>query len=244
MTIAEELFDIANATDEALKLLADDSVQRPLSEIRKVVEEAKRSWSGSNIGYHASVYYAGLQPSPPRAQFNAEWGLLDRWPTHQPDPGWQIMDRQAVLDELLSRAGNPNLDEIEKKIGSLRNKFSSLKEQAISLLTAALAEKSDTFLDRKLKQIEPLFYATPDTIAQDLLPNGRVWSRDSKAATQGLRVAPHQTLVAFDLSATVLRNGLSTLATTTREAASHVQRLLNSDRKRLVGTNVFIRHGS
>ena len=243
MTVTQDLFDVADSADEALRLIGDDSIQRSLSAIRDVAEEARRAWSGSNLGYHATVYYAGLQPCPPHVQFNPEWGMLDRWPTHQPDPGWQLMDHQAVLEELLSRAGNPDLDDIEDKLKSLREKFSSLKERAISLLTTALAEKPDAFLDRKLKQVEPLFYATRDRMTRDLLPNGPVWSRDSQAVTQGLRAALHQTLTAFDLSATVLKNGLSTLASTAREAASHLQRTAKRAQKSSVGTNVFIGHG-
>lgn len=119
-----------------------------------------------------------------------------------------------------------------------------MKERAISLLTTALTETSNSFLDRKLKQIEQLIFANPRTIERDLLPKGQVWSRDSQAMSQGLQVAPHQSLIALDLSATVLKNGLDTLANTTREAASHLQRLTTRENKSsMVGTNVFIGHG-
>lgn len=244
MSIPQELFEVADAADEARNRLGSQELQTPLQAIRTVANEAKRAWSGSNIGYHATVYFAGLQPAPADAQFSIEWGLLDRWPTHQPHPGWQIMDFEAVTDELLSRAGHPDLAAIEKALQPLRNDFSSLKERAISLLTAALAEKTDRFLERKLKQIEPLFYATAGTIEQDLLPHGKAWSRDSQAATQGLRVAPHQKLIAFDLSATVLKNAFDTLAGAARDAASHLQRTTARDQtSKLVGTNIFIGHG-
>ena len=154
------------------------------------------------------------------------------------------MDFQVVTDELLSRAGHPDLAAIEKTLEPLRNDFSTLKERAISLLTVALAEKTDKFLERKLKQIEPLFYATAGTIEQDLLPHGNAWSRDSQAATQGLPVAPHQKLIAFDLSTTVLKNAFDSLAGAAREAASHLQRTTAQDQtSKLVGTNIFIGHG-
>lgn len=244
MTIAQDLFGVADAADEARALISGDDIQTPLSAIRRVVEEARRAWSGSNIGYHATVYYAGLEPKPPEAQFSPEWGLMDRWPTHQPHPGWRVMDYQTVVDELLARAGRPDINAIAKNLEPIQETFSSLKERAISLLTGALAETSDSFLDRKLKQIEPLFFANPRTIERDLLPKGQVWSRDSQAMSQGLQVAPHQSLIALDLSATVLKNGLDSLASATREAASHLQRLTKREsRSSMVGTNVFIGHG-
>ena len=244
VTVAQDLFEVAEAADQARTRIRGDDIQAPLSAIRRVAEEARRAWSGSNIGYHAIVYYAGLAPKPPEAQFSPEWGLMDRWPTHQPHPGWRVMDYQAVLDELLARAGRPEIKAIEENLESIQEIFSSLKERAISLLTAALTETSDSFLDRKLKQIEQLLFASPRTIERDLLPKGQFWSRDSQAMSQGLQVAPHQSLITLDLSATVLKNGLDTLASTTREAASHLQRLTSRENKSsMIGTNVFIGHG-
>jgi predicted nucleotide-binding protein len=244
MAIAEELFEVADVAAEALARIRSDKLRVPLQALRKVCEDAKRSWCGSNIGYHASVYFMGLQPHPPEAQFSAEWGLMDRWPTHQPHPGWHIMDQQAVIDELLSRAGSPDLDAITADLAPLQETFSSLKERAISMLTAALAEQPDPFIDRKLKQVEPLKLATPQAIEMTLAPQGRYWTRDSRAMSQGLQVAPHQSLLAHALSATVLENGLDTLANSAREAASHLRRRETRQAKSgMVGTNIFVGHG-
>ncbi|MGD0764475.1 MAG: hypothetical protein ABR929_15065 [Roseiarcus sp.] len=57
VTINEELIATADETAEALARLRDSSLQKPLTALRAVCEEAKRAWSGSNLGYHASVYY-------------------------------------------------------------------------------------------------------------------------------------------------------------------------------------------
>jgi predicted nucleotide-binding protein len=244
MTIADELFEIAKAAADILDRIRDKSLQKPLAAIEKVCEDAKRAWSGSNIGYHATVYFEGLRPKPPEAQFSAEWGLMDRWPTHQPHSGWCIMDHQAVIDELLSRADNPDLDAISETVAPLEEAFSGLKERAISLLTAALAERPDAFIDRKLHQIEELKLANRHTIEMSALPRGQFFTRDSHAMAQGLQVAPHQSLIAYVLSATVLRNGLDALRSTTQEAASHLTRTdSRSAKASLIGTNVFLGHG-
>jgi predicted nucleotide-binding protein len=244
MKIADELFEIAKAATDALDRVGDESIQKPLAAIEKACEGAKRAWSGSNIGYHATVYFEGLRPKPPEAQFSAEWGLMDRWPTHRPHPGWRIMDRQGVMDELLNRADNPDLHAISKKLAPLEDVFSSLKERAISLLTAALAERPDPFIDRKLHQVEELKLASRHTIEMSALPGGQYMTRDSHAMTQGLQVAPHQSLIAHVLSATVLRNGLGSLRTAAQEAASHLARVeTRSAKVGLIGTNVFLGHG-
>jgi hypothetical protein len=224
MTITDELFQVANDAASALAEARSPALQKSLSALRKASDQAKRAWSGSNLGYHATVYYADLQPAPPDAQFSPEWGLMDRWPTHQPDPGWGMMDHQAVFDELISRAGNPDVDALTGKLASLRDTFSSLKERAISLLSVGRTEAEGSFLDRKLKQIEPLEATAPQAIEDTLIEAGAGWSRDSTAVTQGHRIAPHQSLIAIVLSATSALNNLDALEKAIREAASHLQR--------------------
>lgn len=244
MTIADDLFQIAGEADQALTRIRDESLQKPLAAIRKVCEDAQRAWSGSNIGYHAAVYFDGICPKPPEAQFSGEWGMMDRWPTHQPHPGWRIMDHQAVIDELLARAGKPDLEAIGKTVAPIQETFSSLKERAISLLTTAVAEQPDAFIDRKLRQVELLKLASPHTIELSAFPKGQYMTRDTRAMSQGLQAAPHQSLIAHALSATVLENGVETLGSSAREAASHLKRLETRRHKASsVGTNVFIGHG-
>ena len=244
MTIADDLCQIADEADQTLTRIRDESLQKPLTAIRKVCEEAKRAWSGSNIGYHATVYFEGIRPKPPEAQFSGEWGMMDRWPTHQPHPGWRVMDHQTVIDELLARAGKPDLEAIGKTLAPIQETFSSLKERAISLLTAAVTEQPDTFITRKLRQVEALKLASPHTIELSALPSGQHMTRDMRAMSQGLQVAPHQSLIAHAFSATVLVNGIETLASSAREAASHLKRLETRRHKAsTVGTNVFIGHG-
>src|SRR5215469_5297072 len=80
MSIPEDLFALSETAARVRGRLHDEVLEGSLAAIRTVGEEAKRAWSGSNIGYHATVYYAGLEPHPPGAQFSPEWGLMDVWP--------------------------------------------------------------------------------------------------------------------------------------------------------------------
>ena len=102
----------------------------------------------------------------------------------------------------------------------------------MSLLSAALTEQNDSFIERKLKQIDELAVATPEAIAISLVPSGQIFTRDTTAMTQGLQVAPHQSMIGLPLSATVAENGLNTIEKTSREAASHLQRLEKAKRRR------------
>lgn len=224
MTVSDDLFHVANEAAEALAQARSQTQIKTLAALRKAGEQARRAWSGSNLGYHATVYYADLQPPPAGVQFSPEWGLMDRWPTHQPDPGWQVMDHDAVFDELVRRAGNPSIAELTAKLASSRRTFSSLKERAISILVAAQAQTSDPFLDRKFRQIETLDALDPESAEKTLVEAGAGWSRDSTAVTQGGRIAPHQCVLGIDAAATATTSSLDTLEKAVREAALHLER--------------------
>jgi hypothetical protein len=201
MSAVGDLSQIADAAAQLLTCIRDKALQKPLDALRRSAQNAARAWSGSNLGYHATVYYADLQPKPPTAQFSAEWGLEDRWPVHSPDPYWSIMDSQAVIDEIVSRAGGYDLKLIDAQLAPMRAAIGDLKENAVSALSAVLSTTSDDFLQNKLQEIRKLEAADPHTVALLLLPKGQIFTRDTLALTQGLHVAPHQSVSALLLSA-------------------------------------------
>jgi predicted nucleotide-binding protein len=242
MTTSTNLFQLADAVAQALDRVRHSKLKVQLSALEKVCEEAKRAWSGSNLGYHADVYAAGLQSG---VQFYPEWGLMDRWPTHQPDPRWEIVDPGSFQDYLLKRAGIDDVSSTKESLVAVREELTTLKEQGISLLTIASAAVKDAYIDRKLKEVEGIVIADPDTIALDLARGGPSWSRDSEAISQGRRIATHQRLKAVCLSAKVSEDGLNLLQRVVREAAFHMVQLTGTNRTRPEATpgQVFIGHG-
>lgn len=243
MTISSSLFQLADAVADTLGRAQDGDLKARLLRLDEACEEAKRAWSGSNLGYHADVYTLGLQPG---VQFSPEWGLMNRWPTHQPDPRWEIVDPRVMSDHLLATAGISDLGDLKKDLTALREELTTLKEQGVSLLTVASGTGKDTFIDRKLAEAEKIIIADPGTIATDLPKGGPNWSRDARAMSQGLRVAAHQRLKGVCLSAGVTENGLSLLQRILREAASHMVQLnaIKRSSKLTPGTeHVFIGHG-
>jgi predicted nucleotide-binding protein len=241
---AEELLKIADAAADTRVQIQNDDIQKPSKAVQEVCEEVKRAWSGSNLGYHALVYYAGLRPPPPGVEFSPEWGLMNRWPTHEANAGWQTMDYQLVLNEIFRRAGYSNKDSVTIKLAPLRRTFLELQESAKSVLNIVLADTDDRFLRQKLNDIEALIAPDSSAIEPTLISKGAGWSRDALAATQGARLAPHQSAIAFHLSGAVLSRGIDRLEQLTREAASHLHRLERRNaRASLVGTNIFVGHG-
>ena len=198
-SLAADLLDVANSAADTRDILQEPSLKMALDAIRTAAINIGRSWSGSNIGYHACVYCIGLQPKPAHIQFSREWGLKETWPTHTPNDIWQIFDHDEVEIETLRRAGNPNRVAINDLLIHLRSKFFRLKEHAISVLTVA-ASNADPFLKRKLDQIEKLHAFDSATVIRAILPTKAV-SRDSLAVHQGISAAPHQCIAAIEVTA-------------------------------------------
>jgi predicted nucleotide-binding protein len=245
MNPVEELSQITEAAAKLRARLRDRALQEPIGALRDVCRQIGRAWSGSNLGYHATVYFADLASKPPEAQFSSEWGLEGRWPVHQPHPGWRMMDREAVIDEIISRAGGADPRKLDIELAPIRHDFVNLKENAVSVLTAFLATMSDSFLQRKLQEIEQLEPRDPHTIAMGFLPKGQVMTRDTLALTQRLRVAPHQSVAALPLSAAELEAAIDQLMKATQLSAVHLARL--DERQPHVNvkkdTIIFVGHG-
>jgi hypothetical protein len=155
MNAHDELFQLADAAAAALIRCQAKEIQEPLRALHEMCNEVGRAWSGSNIGYHSTTYYAGLHPKPANVQFSAEWGLMDRWPTHQPDPGWTTMDYKEVSNYITSQVGDEELS-AAGAVTTIRADFESIKENAISVLTAILSTAADSFLKRQLDAIGKL----------------------------------------------------------------------------------------
>ena len=163
----EELLQIADAAAHARARMTTE-IGEPLAQILHSAEEAARAWSGSNIGYQATVYYRGLSPKPANSEFSPEWGLMDVWPTHQPDRGWEQMDHQSVIEIILKRAGDPDWSAIEDDLGAIADELRRLKESAVSVLSSVLTK--DGYLERKLSEIEALSSPSLTAIQDSMIP--------------------------------------------------------------------------
>jgi predicted nucleotide-binding protein len=240
----QDLFDVADSAATLRDGLESGEIVVQLRALENACDAARHAWSGSNIGYHATVYWNGLEPKPAGAEFSTEWGLMDRWPTHQPQRGWVQMDFQYVVDALRDRAGNPDIEALKTKLRQSQSSFLDLKDKASSVLTTALAKLEDAFLRKKLEQVEKLAAPEIFEVIQALLPQGQFWSRDSLAFSQGLKIAPHQAEGALPMAVSALGLCLTDLQRAAKEAASHMKRAdTRSKKSGVVGTNVFLGHG-
>jgi predicted nucleotide-binding protein len=242
MTTADDLIDIADSASEVLQAMREPARTRELAALKRVSEEVASAWSGSNWGYHASVYTANLLPKPPNAQFNPEWGLMESWPIHQPDRIWTLFDGGVVQAEILRHAGPSDLFARREEITAFRKRLDALRENAISALTADGAS-NDSFLHRKLHEIE-------DIEGHDVVPVLKKmyklssFSRDSQAMTQGPQPAPHQTIMAIPFASKLVEDGLEQLEQACRDCARHLGRGKAATQEKVAtGGAIFIGHG-
>lgn len=104
----EELLEIAGKLDEEHRKFERDYAPA----LRRLCDTAAtigRAWSGSNIGYHACVYYDGFQPPPPGAHFSVEWGLRDGIVGPATRGNWREHRQEDVVAAIEHSAGNANL---------------------------------------------------------------------------------------------------------------------------------------
>src|SRR5262245_17685430 len=245
MTLDQELTQIADKAARLLASVRSPTLQAVLEALERESRNVGRSWSGSNIGYHATIYFVDLMPPPTGTHFSAEWGLEDRWPVNQVHPGWREHDHKWVMEEILRRAGGPALATSERDGKPVRDAFFELKEAAASNMLAALRANPDTYLQDKLDQLQKLEAPDIRALVKRWLPGSHT-SRDSLAMHQGLRAAPHQGILAIPLAVRELEVALTRVGAISRESAAHMKRItgITTGRtKSATGPSVFIGHG-
>lgn len=238
LTIADSIERRRVAVEEvikqtgALKALGDEA------------EKLQSAWSGSSLGYHATVYYRDLQPAPAGVRFDAEWGLTEGFRNNASAAGWVEYKAADVEREIRRRAGDPDLSAIEEAAAALEAEIQDAKEEALSILSIEVASAADAYLSSILDQIQKLRLRTAGDFQSVMIPSRQVITRDRVAVSQGGRLAPHQEVI---IEVALLSQPLSVAGELGRliaQAGSHLSRI--EDRKIVserIGTNVFIGHG-
>ncbi|MGA8695795.1 MAG: hypothetical protein WB689_18510, partial [Xanthobacteraceae bacterium] len=240
-----ELLEIADRLTNLVASSQPDETDKRLNPLMDAANQIARSWSRSNLGYQASVYYAGFQEPPAGAHFSSEWGFAQLQSIRATTGDWREYRDDDVIDEIFKRAGRPKVVDLVSLGTKLRDEFSDAKEGVVSILTAELASTNDGYLKRKLDEASAIEIFGEDEFRHTMLPSGQIISRDSLAIGQGLRVAPHQSVMATIAAIKAPIDVCKKLSDVARQAGSHLRRIQAQQKKtdQLVGTNVFIGHG-
>ena len=108
MSIADELFRIADSMEEKAVILKTEQFSKSLEDLINSAEKIGKAWSGSWLGHHSRVYYSNFADPPPGNHFNQEWGLMDTLAGRYTVGDWREYRFDDVIDSITQAAGNPD----------------------------------------------------------------------------------------------------------------------------------------
>lgn len=231
-----ELLEIADRLEQWAKKGESSDVKEPLERLKEAATAIGKAWSGSWLGYQARVYYRNLEPPPPGDHFSQEWG--------RSSANWQEFDGDELEKAIYELAGNPDLNPAQEIADNAAKAFESDRPEVLSLLTTALAEHEDAFLNQLRDQIEKLEIHSKAEITRAWCPSGSFMSRDTLAITQGYHTPPHIAVLSSVIALRQPADACAQLAQFARKAGSHLaRRYRHAHRSKEMGTDVFIGHG-
>lgn len=217
--------------DEKLTRLLDASV------------EVEASWSHSNLGYQANVYYQGFQNPPPGAHFSREWGFEGR--LHGSTGDWQIHTAVDVEQYVMRLAGNPNLAKSENVSSKRKADFEQLIERARS--AASITPRDDSYITGKLADLEAIEIPSREILTQSQMEvaKGSFPVRDMRALEGGWQPAAHQQVQAYVMHIKAPYFTARRLALTCEQLAEHLE-FTDTEagaKMKTSGKKVFLGHG-
>lgn len=219
-----DLLSIADRLSEQYVRFRNDHSES-LHRLMNSARELQDSWSGSNIGYHAHVYYEGLVSRPSKAQFSPEWGFMCMTYTSLGSIGeWREYNPEVVKNEIRSRAGEPELSVARRDSVALSQNVEECRSEIISSLILAIEEQSDDFLMGLKEEAEKVSVLDKTYLGHSMLRDVVLMSTDSNAVMHGAQLAPHQEILADVLALNSAPSAADALATIARRAGSHLQR--------------------
>ena len=238
----EELDTISAALADAAAVGRDPSIKEPADALTRAAEEVGKSWSGSNLGYHARTYYRDYESPPNDDMFSQEWGLMFGGEGR----GWKTLSDEDVRAEILRRAGVTDLQQLRDGAVGAFDAFREHKEAISSIFASCMAGTDDTYLTALKKKVGDASVPSLRSIARSYVPSGAVMSRDSMAVDQGLAVAPHQQILGEVRGILGQFEAARTLASYAKNGADHLRR--NPSDPPLttapqLGSRVFLGHG-
>lgn len=238
----DELEALGGELQQAADSLGSPDEQESMKRLNDAIHDAHSSWSGSNLGYHARVYYRDLESPPANDMFSKEWGLMMR-----SDTPWTAYSEDQVRKMILKRTPEIDLDKLKEKSDSVRSFTFEKKESLSSILSSALEVASDSYLEKLAKTVQDTSAPSATTFARQYISTGAQMSRDSAAIDQGLKVAPHQQLSAEVQAIEAPYLCARSLAKNAKAAAAHLRRRPSNEvpmkSAMQLGSRVFIGHG-
>ena len=125
MLESEELFAAAVEFERIAALGNETETRGTIQAIVNACNNVHEAFSGSWLGYHASVYQLDLRAQP-GARFDSQWGLREMSFTGGTFGQWAQYDRSVVRDAIFQRAGH-TLETISDQVNAAERDFARVK---------------------------------------------------------------------------------------------------------------------
>ncbi len=204
-----------------------------------------RAWSGSSLGYHSRVYYDNFQTPPPGAHFHPDWGLEQ--PSFSPGSSgtWTEFSHDTVISYIRDLAGGADLTQALQWADEGDIVLDRCKNVLRSIALTRISRAHDTYLAELIDEVNKLSILTVQTGRDAQIPSGSFTSRDSLAISQGLRLAPHQEIIAQVVRIESAQDTLTKLASIGLYMIGHLRMsdVSNASGSAATGSKIFIGHG-
>ncbi len=200
-------------------------VHAALEALSAAAERVGKAWSGSWLGYQANVYYRGLDPAPPGAQFSQEWGLRERY-ANDTVGEWEEFSADHVQAAIEQMAGNPDIASILRVAIAAGERAVDCKTTLVALLTALTSNSvPDANLAAMRREVEAIRIVDEGDVVESWRSKGQVVTRDMLALNQGTRVPGHMRVLAKVAVANCPYIAAKELSRLSRRIAIHAETL-------------------
>ena len=241
--LQDEISKLGSTLSSAASDGEEPSLQGALSAVEHVCEELKHSASGSWLGYHAFVYYAGLTPAPAGANFSQEWGLEDLSLTRMGSVGdWRQFDPRAVEQHIFATSCVHSLKEWEIKSGQARKTYDAARSELSSVFEVMPKSAKDGHLAALFEELQALKAPSAGEIIRVWRPSGQIMTRDSLALGQGWKKPPHLDVLSEVISIRLAYKACEAAAEICQRMGSHLRRKGDMTNE-AIPSRIFIGHG-
>ena|GEM_PF-231920 len=222
-----------------------DPFKKQLLAACDVVKKFERSWSGSQIGYQANVYYNDFEFPPPAHHFSSEWGIVPPAFASGTVGPWFEYRFEDVCNLILRESGIDNFEDMKEVSHEILVNFRKIKSDFASVCTIHFEELRDAYVDDLVEQAKSLAVTSLDDLLLKQRHQRTVSTRDSRASNGGIQSAPHQKVMAEIALIQAPATLCQLLAQICTDLADHLNRIEFSGGSNLErpGNKVFIGHG-
>lgn len=242
--IRDEFIAVAQKIEEILRRDNADDLLDMGTQLEDTANKVGKAWSGSTLGYHARVYYAGLQQPPSEAFFDREWGLEHDSFCSSTSGDWRLFNADDLREEIYRLAGVDDMNKYWPKVKALKEVVNDFKDELMSCFLTFAELKKDHFMPRLQKEVEDANVPSTQEFFNHLRPKGTFMSRDAAAYSEGIAIPPHLVVKsqALEVKASVMT--LKALKKSCLKAVGHIDKFsqMTNDNAQ-TGKKVFIGHG-